>query len=348
MGAAYSNEQAQNKVAAAAAKINATVLPFKYTKSKETYVPLACNICGHTWHSLFGNLVNQGKGCKSCAGTLPLTQKIAEERIRLAAKASGFLAQPFTYTTSKKTRIELKCVKCKKTKKPTPNYDTIVSGKAGCASCSGVERLSPTVARQILEEKLSAKHISFSKFDWTTAKKTFVACQCNVCDYSWDASYSNLVYNEGTGCPSCSGNLKIPFEERCRNLYSCAEIKNLKFLEEIQDTKIKETKPKARCLKCHYVWRPSYSSLVYRQTGCPNCAGNATITQDHAMKQVLKVCHNKSVTLLKPFNMRGTKHTRLNLGCNKCGHSWEPVYSKFIHDKNSCPKCAGRYSPSQF
>ena len=99
MGAAYSNEQAQNKVAAAAAKINATVLPFKYTKAKETYVPLACNICGHTWHSLFGNLVNQGKGCKSCAGTLPLTQKIAEERIRLAAKASGFLAQPFTYTT---------------------------------------------------------------------------------------------------------------------------------------------------------------------------------------------------------------------------------------------------------
>ena len=346
MGAAYSNEQAQQMVLAAANKINATVLPFRYTKANETKVPLSCNICSHTWPSLFGNLVNQGKGCRSCAGTLPIPQEIAEERVALAVKVSGSVAKPFIYTTSKKTIINLECATCKK--KRTGSYDAIVSGKSSCSRCSGVERLSPTVATQILELKLSVKHISFSKFDWTTANKTRVSCKCNVCEYTWDASYSNLIYNEGTGCPSCSGNLKIPFEDKCKNLNLCAETKNLEFLEDIMDTDLKNIKPKTRCLKCHYIWRPSYPSLVYRQTGCPACAGNATISQARALEQVAKVCTDKNVKLLTPFNMRGTKHTRLNLGCNKCNHSWEPVYSKFIHSRNSCPKCAGRYSPSQF
>ena len=214
MGAAYSNEQAQHMVLAAANKINATVLPFRYTKANETTVPLSCNICSHTWPSLFGNLVNQGKGCRSCAGTLPIPQEIAEERVALAVKISGSVAKPFMYTTSKKTIINLECATCKK--KRTGSYDAIVSGKSSCSRCSGVERLSPTVATQILELKLSVKHISFSKFDWTTANKTRVSCKCNVCEYTWDASHSNLIYNKGTGCASCSGNLKIPYKERCK------------------------------------------------------------------------------------------------------------------------------------
>ena len=162
MPAQKSNEEAQQQVALAAIKINARILPFKYTKASKTYVPLVCYICNYSWPTLFGNLVNHGKGCKSCAGTLPIPQAIAEERIALATKVLGFKAQPFIQTTSKRTIIKLNCVNCGKTKKAS--YDNIVSGKAGCARCSGVERLSSSEATLILEEKLSKKHISFSKF----------------------------------------------------------------------------------------------------------------------------------------------------------------------------------------
>ena len=345
MPAKKSNEEAQQQVALAAIEINARVIPFKYTKASKTYVPLVCNICNYSWSTLFGNLVNQGKGCKSCAGTLPTPQAIAEERIALATKISGFKAQPFIQTTSKKTIIKLNCVNCGETKKAS--YDTIVSGKAGCARCSGVKRLSSSEATLILEEKLSKKHISFSKFEWTTAKKTRVQCKCNICEYSWPASYTNLVYNEGTGCPSCSGNLKISYARRCKNLQQCADIEELEFLERIPNTSLKETKPKTRCLKCQNVWRPSYPSLVYRKSGCPDCAGNATITQARAEEAVQKVCKKKNTKLLKPFKMQGGKHTRLNLWCNQCNHAWEPVYNKFICSGNACPKCNGNHSPSQ-
>lgn len=346
MPRAYTKHEAYQKVTEAAREIGASISPYKYTIASETYVPLCCQMCGHVWSSLFGNLVNHKKGCPSCAGNLPIPQKIAEERVTEALNMLGFNFAPFEYSTSKKTRIALTCTNCGTAKKNLVTYDSIVSGKTGCNVCSGVERLTKEQARKKLNTKLCEKHISFADFNWDTAKNTRIDCKCLLCGYAWDASFSNLMYGS-TGCPSCAGNLKISHEEKCERLFECAAQKNLQFLEPIAEANLKDTKTKTKCLTCNYRWYPSYHSLIYQGSGCPNCANVAPITQEVADATVSEACTRKNIELVNPFVMQGIHETRLSLKCISCTHHWRPTYAKFLGRDSGCPKCAGRYSPTQ-
>jgi predicted Zn-ribbon and HTH transcriptional regulator len=85
--------------------------------------------------------------------------------------------------------------------------------------------------------------------------------ECLTCGYQWQAWPQSV--KAGNGCPRCSGKATTAedWEER-------AAKSNLKWLEPVQTS---DTKTKAKCLNCDFIWNVKPSSVA-RGTGCPKCA----------------------------------------------------------------------------
>lgn len=89
-------------------------------------------------------------------------------------------------------------------------------------SARRVERLLQTTS----EKNISVKEIP-SDLKWYT----YLDFQCKTCEHNWCTQENNIV-NYGTGCPSCSGTLKLSpeaCEARFSNLVNSGKIQDYKF-----------------------------------------------------------------------------------------------------------------------
>lgn len=135
--------------------------------------------------------------CKFCNGT----GRTTDDFIKIINGISPNIEILGEYTTAK-TKIKCRCKIHDYTWEATPS--NLMSG-FGCKLC-GREKtgLSERIPKDLKLERLKAAHgddISFLSVPDLTGQ--YVKCQCNKCGHVWEASYSNLVKKNCTGCPKC-------------------------------------------------------------------------------------------------------------------------------------------------
>lgn len=164
--------------------------------------------------------------------------------------------------------------------------------------------------------------------------------KCLDCEHEW---YANEARNAiRYGCPNCINGIirekRIETEEQFRKKLAEKQ-PNL-----IPNDTFVSTRHKYHCIckihKCDVFTTPD--KYLYANQGCNMCAVERdkhaiTYTYETFMKELsLK---NPNVEVLSEY---ANTRNRLNVKCNICGHTWNPV-AKTLISKNpcGCPKCAG-------
>lgn len=172
---------------------------------------------------------------------------------------------------------------------------------------------------QILAKKRNGKCLS-SKY---INAKTKLEWQCNICNYKWEATPSNI--QQGKWCPYCAGNapktIEYIQELAEKNGGKCLSIEYINA----------NAKYKWQCDKGH-VWEADYSS-IQKGHWCPYCYGNTKYTIEHMIK-LANIKNGKCISC-EYINSQ----TKLKWQCEK-GHIWEAKPNKIIQGK-WCPYCAG-------
>lgn len=115
--------------------------------------------------------------------------------------------------------------------------------------------------------------------------------KCNICDYEWKVSPSNLILSYKKGkhpCPSCNNMVRDdrPYEER---------------LKEVNDTIIpleeyvnRRTKILHKCTICGYEWKCTPNSRL-SGNGCPKCSNK--ITQSKSELEVIEFLKENNIDI---------------------------------------------------
>ena len=92
------------------------------------------------------------------------------------------------------------------------------------------------------------------------------------------------------------------------------------------------------CSECGYAWKPIIASIIYQETGCPSCAGNAPLTEEF-FNAKLKEVSGGTIKLLGKF-INGSTTTIVKCQHNDCQNEW-PVkpYRLICSSPTGCPGC---------
>jgi len=238
------------------------------------------------------------------------------------------------YTFNNRIKLKLNCNKDNHTWDVF--YYSFVNNKTGCPRCAGQIKYNTEINKNInnrlieIDAKLNDIFIyknCYSKLE----------IKCNKDNHIWSVSYTNFVNSE-TGCPKCSGKIKLSQEIAEKNILErCKEI-NCTLLDKV-DYKNNKTRFKLKCNKDNHIWETTYYNFVNSKKGCPKCKGNLKLTQEQAEEKVFNRCKIMNYNLLNSFNYTTNSKTVLKLKCNKDNHIWNPTYYNFINKNSNCPKC---------
>jgi hypothetical protein len=107
---------------------------FIYTDAINTILHLKCNNDNHEWFPTYNNFINNNRCCQKCAGTLKITQDVANELVLNKCKERNYeLVEPFIYINNE-TKIHLKCNK--DNHEWFPKYNNFIKCNKGCPICN--------------------------------------------------------------------------------------------------------------------------------------------------------------------------------------------------------------------
>lgn len=195
----------------------------------DTKINFQCLVqsCGYTWSAKPDNILNNGRGCPKCAGRLPLTNLIVDERLK------DRNIKRLTDVVNSRSKIYFQCLilYCNHIWDATPN--DVVNSKTGCPSCAGVIKLTNGIIDKRLEG-LNIKRIE--DCGKNNKQKIMFQCLLQNCNNIWPAAPSNIL-NSSSGCPICAipgQNEKLIFNLlKEHNMYFCHNfnIKNINITE---------------------------------------------------------------------------------------------------------------------
>lgn len=192
-----------------------------------------------------------------------------------------------------------------------------------------VYKLNPNIA--ILEE--------FHKETGKTNKRIrrFVKCKCLNDGHIWEAMVDNIL--KGTGCPKCSGSLKLTLSIIKSRL--CEINSNIEIISEIYVNN--STKLKCRCLIDGYEWETTWGNLS-QGCGCPNCANHIIRDKQEIEKELSSI--NPHIKVLDVFFKPNGKKVVVKRKYIKCkclvdGYEWEVALHSLLKG-HGCPNCANR------
>ena len=189
----------------------------------------------------------------------------------------------------------------------------------------------PNIRLAIVEDKLAAqgKKLKFL-VDGLHNTKDPVPVRCLVCDYVWDASPSNLVYQKG--CKCCNGKIRfntVTYQE---------ELNRRGILMTVLGEYINNKHPiDHQCGICNYIRSTSPSVYLKKDpVGCPSCSGVAKVTTEEYIQRLAKA--NPHIELYGPFLGMGKKSTHR---CTKgdCNYIWDARTADIL-DGVGCPRCS--------
>ena len=151
--------------------------------------------------------------------------------------------------------------------------------------------------------------------------KSHLKWRCSE-NHEWNASFNNI--KNGRVCPNCAGKAMCGIEE-CHDF---AESKNWECLStEYVNSK---THLKWRCSENHE-WNASFNSVKDKNSGCPNCAGNAKMS----IEECKAFAESKGWTCLSTKYINNKAH--LKWRCSD-GHEWNASFNN-VKNESGCPEC---------
>ena len=260
---------------------------------------------GHEWDTT-PNHVMRGNGCPHCAGNLPLTKGVVNERL----KDRGItLIGEYVNNSTKST------FQCEYGHEWDATPANIMSGN-GCPHCSNKFPLT----KDIVNERLKDRGIVLlGEYVNNSTKSTF---QCEY-GHEWDATPANIM--SGNGCPHCAGKLPLSKDvvnERLKD-------RSIVLIGEYVTALTKST------FQCEYghEWDTTPNSVMGGR-GCPHCSNKFPLTKD-IVNERLK---DRGIVLLGEYVNNSTKST---FQC-EYGHEWDATPAN-IMSGNGCPHCSNKF-----
>lgn len=90
------------------------------------------------------------------------------------------------------------------------------------------------------------------------------------------------------------------------------------------------------CTLCGFEWSPYVKSVLYSESGCPQCARNMKMTKEDFITRAKRVHQDRfDYSLIKDFSYR----VQAPIKCNDCGHVWNTRVYTHLQQRAECPDC---------
>ena len=285
--------------------------------------------CNYPWETKFSHIIHSDSGCPKCGGTLKHNYEyvqyvLAEKRIGLKSKV---------YINSD-TPLDLFCLDNKCKYEWSAKFSDIQrSSTVSCPKCYGHVKLTYEEVKIYLCS-INIELLTEEKEYANTGSSLQLKCDIEYCHNKWHTTFDNIKYGK-TRCPKCydvrrGDNLR--FSNEYVKLYLSE--RNITLLSEYINS---DSIVNLQCnvIECKYVWKTSFSTLKYYDTGCPKCAGTLRHTYDF-VKNFLVI---KDIELLEKFYINIKQILRLQCKNKKCNMPWECSFRSLYYQDTECPFC---------
>jgi hypothetical protein len=248
-----------------------------------------------------------------------LTNEIIDER--LIGRLIRRIGEYFTA----ETKLEFQCLTdTSHIWKARPN--NVIHNNASCPYCSGHIPLS----NEIIDKKLLIANRPIKRISdylGVNDKKIYFKCLIDGCDHEWSATPKDVVGKHQSGCPKCSGLIKLTNEELDLRLLKLNK-KVRRIGNYIGMTNIIEFE----CLTCDIIFKNKPSYVLANIHGCSFCAGTAKITNDMIDGRIK---NNNIIRLSDALK----SNENINFKCLVCDIIWDRTPSCIMNRSANCPYC---------
>lgn len=217
------------------------------------------------------------------------------------------------------TKILCECKICGFKWEASPGH--LIYNLRKCPKCVGRYKTTEDFKRQVSQINSNIEVLG----DYNNSK-TKIRFKCKVCNHEWSAVPTSIL--DGTGCPSCAGNVKLTHEE------FLSRMSKIKPTIEILGKYVNcHTKVLCRCKICDYEWNVVPLTLNKEQHGCPRCSHVARRTHDSFVEELKGV--NPTIKIKSTYNHLKSK---ILCECRVCGHQWSSTGDALLRSRG-CPNC---------
>lgn len=221
-----------------------------------------CLVDGYEWTAEPNTVLNAGRGCPKCGGTLRLTDDEFRERLATINPDVSILGRYERMAT----KVHCQC--------PHGHfwdaYPRNLLGGHDCPSCSAIEasrRMKLT--QENFCEKVHIYHPHIEVMGEYQGSNSDIELRCMICGNIWTTKAHNSL--NGHGCPKCGVGRQASHRTKSHNDF-ISELKELNdkicVLSLYQNH---HTKISCQCLICGHIWKATPQNLL-RGTGCPRCS----------------------------------------------------------------------------
>ena len=151
-----------------------------------------------------------------------------------------------------------------------------VSRGHGCKKCFKRSRFIDSQTLESRLNELNSRDIKLlSIYKGSDHHHTF-ECARTGCNHVWMSKFQN-VFNQGTGCAKCSGNLID--ENSIKKRVEALKLRFIGVLSEYQGSTRRHDFICER-LNCNCKWQATWDSVINSGNGCPRCAGKLLTNEE--------------------------------------------------------------------
>ena len=275
-------------------------LNFEYVRPEDvensrSKLPIECVMCEHQWYSDIQHIFSPSsmRGCSSCSGNIQWNFSRLERYIHKHRPEINISQICDDDVENNRSRLSVSCNDCEYEWITTLN--SIVNSQSGCSRCSGREKWTYSRFKAYMRKYRPEINISQICEEDVVNNKSRLTFSCYTCEYEWETSLHAIV-NHNSGCSRCSGKEPITYDIFLQRIHTRPDVDFSLTKERHIDTG-NESKLKCRCVRCKYVWRPSFNSIFDHNSGCPVCCSSKG---EKAVKKYLEdhnVTYEREVTL---------------------------------------------------
>ena len=208
--------------------------------------------------------------------------------------------------------------------------NSVLQAKIGCPQCAGKLLLT----NEIIDKRLKINNRPIIRLGNCIGAMKPINWKCTIlqCKYEWFASPNNVLNNE-SGCPQCAKCVKLNNDIIDKRLKD--DNRNIIRVGNCQGT---DTPILFKCTihNCKYEWlgRP-HDILNCKKSGCPNCAGNARITNE------IIDAYLKDKNIIRIGEVIDNK-TLIYFQCTIkiCNNKWKATPDNIKNNETGCPNCS--------
>lgn len=197
-------------------------------------------------------------------------------------------------------------------------------------------RIAKTKTHETFISEINQNIELLNRYEGATKPMT---CKCRVCNHVWSVKNAGGLLR--TGCPNCSGNIRLTHE-----LFLEKVSLVLNGNVQIIGTYINANTPiECKCNVCDYVWFALPTNLL-GGSGCKRCndiTGGLKRRKTHSQFLDELIIINPNIEVIEEYVVANKK---INCRCKICNHIWSPTASSLLCGYG-CPKCSGNYTTEE-